>query len=1047
MSKKGATSAHAKKAGNAKGGGGGKSEVHNLRALGLGLEKVEKIMVKVFGDTHPAQLSPEELELRNKAFMEELNKTMKELGLHGKSNDPEDKRVMEHVDPSLTPNNEFLILHPLDKFLEETLKPLVKEKTGRAMQDICTPYKEDVLVIKPDTTIQDLQKFGKEVENELGWHPMQFFIHHDEGHIDEESGEWKENHHAHIVFNTINYETGKTTQLNRFDLARMQSIAAETLGMERGENSSDLAHIDSVQFKEMQRLAELQFKMAKAVVGIGMDPTKIMVDALNKSIDDKMTDKPNNRPLLNLLREVGKDLNTNPTKRCTDAIFEKLQQQPDKVNAIADILGVSKNNGKEVKDAETLMADVYKMLDFKATYSGKTETAKTFRPVLNSAKELGLDLNAVILPPIREAIADLQSKPMDVESNNRLWCAVLRTKNDPSEMLQNVLDNGISDLKAQANIAVVTKQVAEEKTDEIKDSLISIAQSDGKVIDKSITIDDAINEAKTTVSDLEMQANDAALFRDAANHYVDEVTDKLKDVIKSTGSDVDDDAELPMVVPLAVNSVNELKKTAEKSISDLEKADDQSQRISKTMDEIIIRSGVNVDTPATLNEKLVLATNVVKDMRSEVRDLKEERKAIQADVSKDMKEVKEIAGYTDDRLIADRLIKHLDKLIADPSSATREDAYSLGQAMYFRGEQPSVRIASKLTADYLKYDDKTFDNLCKTFNIPKNCNRSFFTSEIYFAAIDKDAQDRSFSKDNIFANILKPKTYVNLFANEIRTAIDGYGEKVYGAFSGFNHDKLTGLAKCFNMDETKIIFDSSIDLKKKFEKELDNAYGINKQIYGMLPFLKEFVNVNKPDPVPKDSTPLNYINYAREIMIVHDEIRSGLSEPSAAYDRGLETGRQESKPIITKLQENISSLNEELDKEKGATANEKNRADNAVKELERFKDAVCKSALNVKPIQTLYDAGLKIKDSIIELYTTMKTRFTGTLLYDGENLKCKDKEVTIKRGDDDPYIDNININEMARTVRELRIMEEAEKSKFIQPDDEPKRSRGMGGLR
>ena len=110
----------------------------------------------------------------------------------------------------------------------DNIKQMVKEKTGRALQEKererksrngkiikvagCSPIREGVLLIKPDTTLADVKKFGEECQRRWGITPLQIFLHKDEGHWmngqpnaeDKESfqiGEkwFKPNYHAHIV--------------------------------------------------------------------------------------------------------------------------------------------------------------------------------------------------------------------------------------------------------------------------------------------------------------------------------------------------------------------------------------------------------------------------------------------------------------------------------------------------------------------------------------------------------------------------------------------------------------------------------------------------------------------------------------------------------------------------------------------------------------------------------------------------------------------------------------------------------------------------------
>lgn len=176
-----------------------------------------------------------------------------------------------YIVPELTANNEQWINpgfgNPDLQAHYDYIKRMVKEKTGRAMQEKererkgkngkivkvagCSPIREGVLLIRPDTTLADVKKFGEECQRRWGITPLQIFLHKDEGHWlngqpeagDRESfqvGEkwFKPNYHAHIVFDWMNHDTGKSRKLNEEDMTEMQSLASDILLMERGQSKS-----------------------------------------------------------------------------------------------------------------------------------------------------------------------------------------------------------------------------------------------------------------------------------------------------------------------------------------------------------------------------------------------------------------------------------------------------------------------------------------------------------------------------------------------------------------------------------------------------------------------------------------------------------------------------------------------------------------------------------------------------------------------------------------------------------------------------------------
>ena len=84
--------------------------------------------------------------------------------------------------------------------------------------------------------MEQLQRYGQLCYEHWGITPLQIFIHRDEGHyeIPGDKTTWKPNYHAHIVWDWMNHDTGKSCKLTPQDMSEMQTILAEALDMERG---------------------------------------------------------------------------------------------------------------------------------------------------------------------------------------------------------------------------------------------------------------------------------------------------------------------------------------------------------------------------------------------------------------------------------------------------------------------------------------------------------------------------------------------------------------------------------------------------------------------------------------------------------------------------------------------------------------------------------------------------------------------------------------------------------------------------------------------
>ena len=149
-----------------------------------------------------------------------------------------------------------------------------KGKNGKIIKVAgCSPIREGVLLIRPDTTLADVRKFGEECQRRWGITPLQIFLHKDEGHWlngqpeaeDRErfkvGNRWfKPNYHAHIVFDWMNHETGKSRKLNDEDMAAMQTLASNILLMERGQAKAVTGkeHLERNDFIIKKQKAELQ---------------------------------------------------------------------------------------------------------------------------------------------------------------------------------------------------------------------------------------------------------------------------------------------------------------------------------------------------------------------------------------------------------------------------------------------------------------------------------------------------------------------------------------------------------------------------------------------------------------------------------------------------------------------------------------------------------------------------------------------------------------------------------------------------------------------
>ncbi len=161
-------------------------------------------------------------------------------------------------------------------------------------------------------------------------------MHKDEGHWlpgepdtdDTESfkigNRWfKPNYHAHIVFDWMNHETGKSCKLNDDDMMEMQTLASEILEMERGQSKAETGkeHLERNDFilekqkselrnlDAVRRYKEYQVKVAEQEVQEAESITQALRDeALQKEKQNEMLDKAISDKRSKLNKEKGSQL-------------------------------------------------------------------------------------------------------------------------------------------------------------------------------------------------------------------------------------------------------------------------------------------------------------------------------------------------------------------------------------------------------------------------------------------------------------------------------------------------------------------------------------------------------------------------------------------------------------------------------------------------------------------------------------------------------------------------------------------------------------------
>ena len=364
----------------------------------------------------------------------------------------------------------------------ENIKRMVKEKTGRAMQEKererkgkngkiikvagCSPIREGVLLIRPDTTLADVRRFGEECQRRWGITPLQIFLHKDEGHWlngqpdpeDRESfkvGErwFKPNYHAHIVFDWMNHDTGKSRKLNDDDMMQMQTLASDILLMERGKSKAvtgkehlerndfiiekqkaELQRIEAVKrHKEQQvNLAEQELRQVKS---------EIRTDKLKSAATDAATV---------IASGVGSLFGSGKMKKLEQSNEELRQEIAKRDKGIDDLKAqmqrMLEQHGKQIRDLQGIHNQELEAKDKEISrLNTLLEKAVKWFPMLREM--LRMEKLCVAIGFTKEMIESLLTKKEAIRCNGRIYSEEHRRKFDIRNDIFKVEKNPTDDSK------------------------------------------------------------------------------------------------------------------------------------------------------------------------------------------------------------------------------------------------------------------------------------------------------------------------------------------------------------------------------------------------------------------------------------------------------------------------------------------------------------------------------------------------------------------------------------------------------------------------
>lgn len=357
---------------------------------------------------------------------------------------------------------------------------MVKEKTGRAMQTKdrervnkktgkvtiirgSTPLKEGVVVIKEDTTMEQLKHFCEVCKERWGITALQVFIHRDEGHYSnpEDIATWKPNLHAHIVWDWMNHDTGKSCKLDEKAMCEMQTVLAECLEMQRGisKKLTGKVHLERNDFviaKQKQEAEQVKAEKEAALAA------KEKAEAERQSIEGE--NKAKEQYSLSLDNEIA-----DKERQLKD---ERKAKMDSILDSVGSIVGVGKSAAVEKENAR-LKADIERIK--KAFPNAVKSKVEELTKVLVKAKQSAEAERDRALAQSRSSIMErdkavwqLQEQEADIQQRiSRAVLTATKKKDNTISLLQEALEISRKILNIIADILYQASEVFKRAIDAI----------------------------------------------------------------------------------------------------------------------------------------------------------------------------------------------------------------------------------------------------------------------------------------------------------------------------------------------------------------------------------------------------------------------------------------------------------------------------------------------------------------------------------------------------------------------------------------------------
>ena len=285
----------------------------------------------------------------------------------------------------------------------------------RSLPKNAEPVKEAVVVIKEDTTIEQVKTWAFSCQEKYGIKPVGVYLHLDEGHwaeLDEDAGQtedmyerhdgkewkrmndkgnfeyWKPNFHAHVVFDWFDHDHAHCISLGKKTMSEMEDDLAKMLNMERGTPSGKKG-LDANTWKALKESERINKELSTAIKKY-------------KSLQTMVSNLTNEKDLLekDLIDGYGEKNRKNRTLQELDEKIEDKQAKLDatiiemnsRIDELAEIQG-------ELQDVKSKWFGEYRKI------AELKENAKQLNDTINRLKQI-----AEQVPSLQERLTKAETR-------------------------------------------------------------------------------------------------------------------------------------------------------------------------------------------------------------------------------------------------------------------------------------------------------------------------------------------------------------------------------------------------------------------------------------------------------------------------------------------------------------------------------------------------------------------------------------------------------------------------------------------------------------